>query len=185
MWFSVAARVSTVAASASTVTVSCTLPTSSLASTRTFSLACNRIPFCSYLRNPVCSTSRLYEPTGSSVNTKPPLWSVVAVRVRPVAVLVTVTFAPGTVAAWASVTVPNSDAVSRTCAATGESPAASARQSRHKRVFFVIVISFLRDQLHEVDLFGYRPSPQSPSSVKFQWSGYPESESKLQDSGSY
>ncbi len=51
----VADRVSTWPVAASTVTVSCTLPTSSATGTLTFSLAWSRMFRRSYLRNPVCS----------------------------------------------------------------------------------------------------------------------------------
>src|SRR6476659_263996 len=70
----------------------------------------------SYLWKPGCSTVRLYSPTGSNVKTNPPLESVTAERDNPVEGLVMLTFADATTALCGSFTVPNKDAVSRTCA---------------------------------------------------------------------
>src|SRR5215510_11670646 len=80
----------------------------------------------SYLWNPGCSTLRLYAPTGRSGKTNPPLASVTAERDSPVETFVTLTFADATTALAGSLTVPNKDAVSRTCAG------AIARKARSK-----------------------------------------------------
>src|SRR5688572_10165805 len=112
--FRVGDRLSTCRVAASTVTVSDTLPISSATSTRIFSLAWSRMFRRSFFLKPGCSTVKLYEPTGSSENTYPPLSSVNEVRVWPVAMLVILTLAPGITADCESVIVPNRDAVSRT-----------------------------------------------------------------------
>jgi hypothetical protein len=93
VWLSVAARVSIMDACASTVTVSCTLPTSTVRSTWMFSLACGVIPPRSLLRKPAYSTVRLYTPTGNKANTYDPFASVVTFRVKPVAALIIVILA--------------------------------------------------------------------------------------------
>src|SRR5713101_6471402 len=64
------------------------------------------MPFCSYRLKPPDSTARLYIPTGSNGNTKPPFEPVTASRVRPVALLVTPILAPTTAAPLGSRTVP-------------------------------------------------------------------------------
>src|SRR5215472_8931689 len=91
---------------ASTATVSVTWPTESTTSWRSLSSTRSSILPRSFFLKLACSTVREYWPTGNCGMEYSPSLLVSSVRVRPVAVCRAVTFAPGTTAPDASVTVP-------------------------------------------------------------------------------
>ena len=94
-------------AEASTVTTSSTPPTPrTMGGIATRSVAVSTIPFSSWVLKPVNVTRRSYVPANRFVNTNSPWASVMASRVTAVAVLRTVTEAPGMAPLLPSMTEP-------------------------------------------------------------------------------
>ena len=99
--------VCTCTASAWTVTVSATPPTSSaIARSATRSVDARSMPFCSYVLNPLTVTVMLYLPASRSGNTNEPSAPVTVSRVALVPAFLMVTVAPGSTPPPESVTVP-------------------------------------------------------------------------------